>query len=402
MVGSVAAMLLQAAALLLSAAVAALPQTKIVFAEQESDVEAAGVECGEWELWWAGPAGLPGRCWPLLARGPCTDQEWLTTRGCRARPCPAPAAVFWPPLCECLTETGPGYSTAAVCGPASRLVWSPAGEPVCQSSQQLQSAQTAARIFDLIPGRAGPARDQAASRCAVDEAGRCRDTVQLRQRFGTWEEEVECKPPMCEGDTLAWHNGSCYQAASTGPCSPGSWLTLSSVAGDRPVLTCTARPCPAGGVWWPPSCSCQAAPCSPADQLLLSPRGSGLCSAPHDSTVPRIFDLIPSGPGRSRETPALATRQNCNLDEQGKCRQNVNLRGRINVVDNETRSSAAELISWLKQFDKTEDDIKCERAECHREGKVLFETDGQCYNLLERGPCYEAGNWLVMVLEDDR
>ena len=37
-------------------------------------------------------------------------------------------------------------------------------------------------------------------------------------------------------------------------------------------------------------------------------------------------------------------------------------------------------------------------VDCHREGKVLFEN-GECYNLLERGPCFEESMWLVMTVE---
>ena len=37
-------------------------------------------------------------------------------------------------------------------------------------------------------------------------------------------------------------------------------------------------------------------------------------------------------------------------------------------------------------------------SECHREGKILFE-DGNCYNLLERGPCFEQSMWVVMALQ---
>ena len=38
--------------------------------------------------------------------------------------------------------------------------------------------------------------------------------------------------------------------------------------------------------------------------------------------------------------------------------------------------------------------------DCHREGKVLFE-DGNCYSLLERGPCSEDSSRLVMVVQSD-
>ena len=40
-------------------------------------------------------------------------------------------------------------------------------------------------------------------------------------------------------------------------------------------------------------------------------------------------------------------------------------------------------------------------SDCHREGKVLFE-DGGCYNLLERGPCFEqvGCDWSLIHITD--
>ena len=40
-------------------------------------------------------------------------------------------------------------------------------------------------------------------------------------------------------------------------------------------------------------------------------------------------------------------------------------------------------------------------SDCHREGKVLFE-DGGCYNLLERGPCFEqvGCDWSLVLNTD--
>ena len=46
------------------------------------------------------------------------------------------------------------------------------------------------------------------------------------------------------------------------------------------------------------------------------------------------------------------------------------------------------------------DQVRMTESECHREGKILFE-DGNCYNLLERGPCFEQSMWVVMTLQVD-
>ena len=51
--------------------------------------------------------------------------------------------------------------------------------------------------------------------------------------------------------------------------------------------------------------------------------------------------------------------------------------------------------------EEEEEQVTSERmteAECHREGKILFE-DGNCYNLLERGPCFQQSMWVVMALQ---
>ena len=42
--------------------------------------------------------------------------------------------------------------------------------------------------------------------------------------------------------------------------------------------------------------------------------------------------------------------------------------------------------------------VRMTESECHREGKILFE-DGNCYNLLERGPCFQQSMWVVMALQ---
>ena len=47
-----------------------------------------------------------------------------------------------------------------------------------------------------------------------------------------------------------------------------------------------------------------------------------------------------------------------------------------------------------------EKSVRLTESECHREGKILFE-DGNCYNLLERGPCFQQSMWVVMALQVD-
>ena len=46
----------------------------------------------------------------------------------------------------------------------------------------------------------------------------------------------------------------------------------------------------------------------------------------------------------------------------------------------------------------SEKSVRMTESDCHREGKILFE-DGNCYNLLERGPCFQQSMWVVMALQ---
>ena len=62
--------------------------------------------------------------------------------------------------------------------------------------------------------------------------------------------------------------------------------------------------------------------------------------------------------------PTTATRQNCFVDENGKCRKILNLRGRIDISNTTTGvedtefevevndSDVMDLIVWLQQFKK--------------------------------------------------
>ena len=62
--------------------------------------------------------------------------------------------------------------------------------------------------------------------------------------------------------------------------------------------------------------------------------------------------------------PTTATRQNCFVDENGKCRKILNLRGRIDISNTTTGvedtefevdlkdSDVMDLILWLQQFKK--------------------------------------------------
>jgi len=448
-----------------------------------------------------------GLCYSLLSQGPCPDGQWLqlsnqttATATCAPQPCEdVELSVFWPELCTCIpantTEEG-GYGPEDVCGPGSELVWSPHGEGVCICKDYFYADEEGhcyeigsvgpcseghiwgventtgtigcidnsneIRLFDLIPANSPnglpKSRTTQTQRCHVDENGKCRKTLNLRNRFGdftTWLAGFErrslkrCEVPVCEGDQLPWVDGKCYQLASTGPCQEGSWLVLDSVVNDVPILKCKNKRC-SEGVWWPKTCSCIkesvmlksqsldfsniadfVSPCGDKEELLLSPYGDGICGCKPNhvrdekgecfeigvqgpcqdgkvvsfengktscvdptNLVNRIFDLIPANedPGRSGLKAKTATRKNCHVDELGKCRKTLNIRGRIDIETQDPKQQLQELISWFGTFEKHPD--TCEVAKVCEGDKVLWE-DGHCYSLATTGPC-EEGSWLVL------
>ena len=66
------------------------------------------------------------------------------------------------------------------------------------------------------------------------------------------------------------------------------------------------------------------------------------------------------------------------------------------VSNNQTETGRVIANFSIQRFVKT-----LPPADCHREGKVLFE-DGGCYNLLERGPCFEqvGCDWSLVHITD--
>jgi len=300
--------------------------------------------------------------------------------------------------------------------------------------------------------------------CHVDEQGNCRKTLNIRGRidvenkepnqqiqdligwFGTFEKQPDtCEvTSVCEGDMILWEDGNCYHLATSGPCENGKWLVLDSITDGVASIKCKEPKC-SEGIWFSEFCSCftgdaideQRGPCGQNEDILINPYGEGVCSCKDrfirhvdglcyeigsdgpcaenetftwsgsqgvcesSDLKKRLFDLIPANSPSERSGAGIGrtTRQNCHIDELGKCRKTLNLRNRID-------SHKTEMVDWLVQFVNNEgkcNDLETpeERKEdkCHREGKVLFE-DGECYNLLERGPCFEDAKWLVMSLEN--
>ena len=245
--------------------------------------------------------------------------------------------------------------------------------------------------------------------------------------------------PSCEAAWQLEVAGSCYTLLDQGPCAAGEWLVLAAAEDQLPPRAeCAPRPCPAPAVWWPALCECvggadsrysAAEVCGDTEQLVVSPRGEGVCScAPHhaadtagechelggpgpcgggqvwdldpdtgaavcgdnDNEV-RVFELIPHNSAGTR----TAQGARCGLDENGKCRKILNLRGRDGFGSddgNSSSASAADFLSWLSSFPASSPS-SCVAASCP--GDSVAWTDGRCYQLASTGPC-TPGSWLLL------
>lgn len=179
--------------------------------------------------------------------------------------------------------------------------------------------------------------------------------------------------PVCEGDTIAWSDGQCYQLASTGPCSTGQWLVLDSIVNGKPRATCQDRKCGADHVWWAENCTCVSlhsgdgevklktgleSACAEGEIILITPYGDGICAFSDSKELSvRLFERIPDN---------YATKGNCILDETGKCRiltwRNRGKREAEAKEDSSKSQELIDLITWLEQFKKPNDDL-CEETE---------------------------------------
>jgi len=234
----------------------------------------------------------------------------------------------------------------------------------------------------------------------------------------------------CPSNSMSWIDGECYQLASTGPCEDSQWFVLDSIVDGRPVVKCKDRKCEEESVWFSKACSCvpldledsnvtlktgMESLCQEGTQIVVSPYGDGVCAVNIEKSLDnRIFELLKDG----------SASINCYVDENGRCRKKFELGGRIDIieVDEELEEDSLSQIEWLEQFAKPSENectdldqkkvgqsevievpaknesISTLEEECHRQGKVLFEGEG-CYNLLERGPCFEQSMWLVMTIQ---
>eukprot|EP00088_Acartia_fossae_P001743 TRINITY_DN10691_c0_g1_i2.p1 TRINITY_DN10691_c0_g1~~TRINITY_DN10691_c0_g1_i2.p1 ORF type:complete len:624 (+),score=91.89 TRINITY_DN10691_c0_g1_i2:245-1873(+) len=409
-------------------------------------------------------------------------------------PCEDPDnQVFYPTACQCVdiynNISSGRYSPAEVCGPHFRFTWNPYGEGVCTCENgYLHDEESDAcfllgtqgpceegtiwsvknglpicepvgnklsiRVLDLIPQDVTKAR---IVKCYMDKKGRCRKTLGLNvNRFGEtefleWINSFEhpkenCSINTCPGDKILWHDGQCYQAASTGPCNQDDeWIVLNGSIEHQPVMRCEKRKCEESEVWI--NCTCVSTieksrlnldVCGDGEgwELTVSPYGSGICSCPHslsgndnktcsleDDTLEltrfdfintRVSELLSSGSDEVA-TQKLATRQNCQVT--GNFCQKVAISSNHSVEDDV--KSVQDLIDWLNSFPsegstclsdnariKTSEDVMMrgsngpkDQEECDQVGGGVYFKNG-CHQLLSSTACTSSDQWLVLIEEE--
>jgi diphthamide synthase (EF-2-diphthine--ammonia ligase) len=362
---------------------------------------------------------VDGNCYHLNSQGPCNDQSWLVLKGvlgdravmtCQVRRCEE-QEVWWPETCSCVA-----LGTLEVCDQAKAVAIGPYGEGICAST-------LGDRILDLIPTNEDDESDKVATQrrsrtrsCHIDENGRCRRTLKirnLRRRGGfeewlgeftqrtTTDESGVCIPALqCEGDSLPWNDGNCYQLASRGPCDVGSWLILEEIVdGEKPVMKCQKQRCEDTGVWWPETCSCvgrgRSDVCGDGQGIAVGPYGEGVCA---NMLGDRILDLIPTNEDNEEPTQRSSSRS-CHIDENGSCRRTLGLKKL------RQRGEFEDFVDWLSSFRKRT--AVDESGKCVTNNGPFFDSgplcdndtlpwvDGNCYHLNSQGPCNDQ-SWLVL------
>jgi len=251
----------------------------------------------------------------------------------------------------------------------------------------------------------------------------------------------DCSVNTCKGDELIWHDGQCYQAASTGPCIENEWLLLQNIIENRPVLRCKSRRCSENEVWI--NCTCVdisqklarldllGSVCGEGNgwDILISPYGQGICSCKtpiqdggicpskvQDLDLSRI-DFINTRKSElveEEQQETVATRQNCQLRDNNCQKGSI---PSIHTVDKD-EESLQNIIDWLNNFPSPDDsacfnnnseedlarfevdpkdskDEKSTVSDCFKEGGVMFY--GNCSKLLSSSSCNSPNQWLVMV-----
>merc|ERR1712013_526186 len=416
-----------------------------------------------------------GLCYSLLTQGPCPEGQWLelsshtpASASCATQPCDdIETSVFWPEICRCIPANrseGAGYGPEDVCGPGSELVWSPYGEGVCicqdnyfaddqghcyevGSSGPCEDGyiwgadndtdtigcienDNAKRLFDLIPANSQnglpKSRITQTQRCYVDEKGKCRKTLNLRNRFGntdsfsTWIASFErrsseqCQVAVCDGDMVPWLDGKCYQLASTGPCQDGSWLVFDSVVDGNPIMKCKNKRC-SDGIWWPKTCSCITesvllksqnldfsnisnfvSPCGAKEELLVSPYGDGICGCQPNHVRDKEGECYEVGTQGPCEEGQVVSYEG----GESSCADPANVVNRIFDLTNDCQCYNRKASDVCGVNEQLYDDIFGQGVCGCSPGHAIWEVDDACHPVHQQGPC-EVGQ-LFVVGQDGR
>merc|ERR1712080_793330 len=176
----------------------------------------------------------------------------------------------------------------------------------------------------------------------------------------------------CPGEQLRWTDGQCHLLLSSCSTDGSHWLVLGNLTHhedtldchnnvdchQEATLDCQPTKCQLPQVWWPETCSCvsrEENPCKNGE-LLVNPFGEGICSIEFKN---RRFSRSPEVKNRFSRSPVLdliptneepvvirVTRRNCHVDENGKCRNIINVR----KLRTHKFFQQEHFIDWLRHF----------------------------------------------------
>merc|ERR1719273_1594536 len=281
--------------------------------EMSADLSSQEEEClsREQVLW---PAD--GRCYSLLARGPCQADEWLgldtsDSVVCRRRSSPCDR----PDLCEVELPELPEVDGGGAGGCRCRVSLAAAQEGLCDRGEQL-----------------------------------------LVSPYGKGVCGCVASPPHVRypGDE------NCYPYHSRGPCQQGFVLEYSEA---RFEPTCQPNLCGEGLVFWKEDAKCHAlgsqGPCDEVEVLDIDPDTLEVGCRINEK-ITRLYDIIPHNQlpryGAS-DGVKLDKSSKCHRDSRGKCRKTFRNKRNPRTTQRTTKPSkmkrrrnARQYILWLRQF----------------------------------------------------
>jgi len=242
-------------------------------------------------------------CYNLLTQGPCGGGAWLVLEDdvvfCRERVCPCDPSM--PDLCEVEIKDSDeecgrcrvalAAAQDGLCHPGEQLLVTPAGYGECGC------IQNPVHVVHPLDNRCHPLYYQ----------GPCDAGFMVR-----WSDlmgEVSCQPGLC-GDGAVFDQGQCHHLGSQGHCQDGAYLAISSSSLE-------------------PEC--------------------------FQKKIQRLYDVIPRNMGLIKNAPLtkqMKFTSNCQMDEDGKCRNLSRMRRSRGTDLFIRRSDPNQYLKWMKSFRK--------------------------------------------------